>query len=472
MKGIIKRFRIDSRIRIGYGTAFFLLLISYLVTQYGNRELLEQTKRVDQSNKMIINLENLISGMKDAETGFRGYVIMKDESYLAPFNEGVKAVSETFRALLSQTSDNKSQAATLQQVKKLAEERFAILNGGIKYYKNVNFEPNDSLKNFIYRGKTIMDRLRNLVKGMQVQENYMLDRRSEELAIRSSFLYKITGVSLGLALLLFSLGFITYIRENKARRKADQKVSEYQEELEERIKELDKANKELIWMRSLEKFSSTGRIARTIAHEVRNPLTNINLAVDELKSEQEGNGECKTLLLDLISRNGERINHLITQLLDSTKFTELKYEKVSINALLDEALEQAKDRLSLNKVKVVKSYSSDICDVSVDTEKIKIAFLNLIVNAIEAMEPEKGILKLYSKGENNKCIVEVSDNGSGMDAESMSKLFEPYFTSKTNGTGLGLTHTQNIILNHKGNISVESKVGKGTTFTITLDFAD
>jgi len=139
---------------------------------------------------------------------------------------------------------------------------------------------------------------------------------------------------------------------------------------------------------------------------------------------------------------------------------------------MDEAIDLATDRIVLYNISVVKKYSTDICDVSVDREKLKIAFLNIIVNAIEAMEPGKGVLTISTRGENNKCVIEIADNGSGMDRESLGRLFEPYFTSKPKGNGLGLTNTQNIILNHKGTIQAESEKGKGTTFIITLDFAD
>ena len=140
--------------------------------------------------------------------------------------------------------------------------------------------------------------------------------------------------------------------------------------------------------------------------------------------------------------------------------------------MLDESLILASDRIALYNIAVKKNYSSDICDVAVDKEKLKIAFLNIIVNAIEAMEPGKGILSITTRGENNKCVVEIGDNGSGMDKESLGRLFEPYFTSKPKGNGLGLTNTQNIILNHRGTIQADSEKGKGTTFIITLDFVE
>jgi signal transduction histidine kinase len=176
-------------------------------------------------------------------------------------------------------------------------------------------------------------------------------------------------------------------------------------------------------------------------------------------------------MLEMISRNSIRINQLITDLLNSTKFTELVYKKISVNQLLDETLELARDRIVLSNITVVKNYDGSICDIAVDVERIKIAFLNIIVNAIEAMEPGKGVLQLRTTSKEDKCVVTITDNGPGIDAETQSKLFEPYYTTKSKGTGLGLTNTQNIILNHNGHIVLESEKGKGTSFTITLDFA-
>ena len=139
--------------------------------------------------------------------------------------------------------------------------------------------------------------------------------------------------------------------------------------------------------------------------------------------------------------------------------------------MLDDALQLAEDRITLNNIKVVKKYDQNICRISVDKEKIKIAFLNIIVNAIEAMEPGNGMLTVSTYEQYDKCMVEIEDNGSGMDQETLNKLFEPYYSKKAKGTGLGLTNTENIILSHKGAINVESEPGKGTRFIITFDFA-
>src|SRR4030095_5671877 len=161
-----------------------------------------------------------------------------------------------------------------------------------------------------------------------------------------------------------------------------------------------------------------------LAHEVRNPLTNISLAAEQLQELITQNNE-SSMLLDMISRNSIRINQLVSDLLNATKVIELNIRPVSINKILDETLEMAADRLDLSQVKVEKNYATDVCHVVGDEEKIKIAFLNIIVNAIEAMEKSKGILSIRTKNGGDTCIVEIEDNGNGMDEDTLQKLFEP-----------------------------------------------
>ena len=471
MKTIIQKFAIDRHIRVGYGTAFFLLLISYLLTLFVNRQLLQQSKLVDHTNKVIIHLEAMLSSVKDAETGVRGYFITKDGSFLEPYRQGKIILDSMLILVRTETSDNPAQQVRLDTLTNLIQKKFDRLAFAIGNYPKQNFEISDSLRSNAYYDKEIMDTIRSAINAMQGEEQTLLKRRSDELQSHSKTLNAAIFISSILASLLVIYGFLTYTRENVARRKADQKVFEYQEQLKHQIEELDRANKELVQMRSIEKLAATGRIARTIAHEVRNPLTNINLSVEQLKGDMDDNNENAALLLDLILRNSNRINQLITDLLNSTKSASLVYKKISINDLLDETLLLAEDRIKLNNIKVEKNYTKDICDISVDSEKIKIAFLNIIVNAIEAMEPNRGVLKLKTETKKDKCVVSISDNGSGIDQESLSKLFEPYFTSKPKGNGLGLTNTHNIIISHSGYIHVESEVGRGTTFIIILNFS-
>ena len=221
-------------------------------------------------------------------------------------------------------------------------------------------------------------------------------------------------------------------------------------------------------LRSLERFTSTGRVARVIAHEIRNPLTNIDLSASHLENDRLGVEDKKTFL-DIIARNSQRINELINELLSATKFSDLVYEEIRADELLDESLNEAFDRVQLNQIEIEKKYSPEKIWLNVDKARMKIALLNIIVNAIEAMTGGNGKLILETSLVGNHCIIAIQDNGKGMDSETLAKVFDPYFTSKSNGNGLGMTNTQNIILNHKGKIEVFSEEGKGTSFIITLN---
>jgi signal transduction histidine kinase len=118
---------------------------------------------------------------------------------------------------------------------------------------------------------------------------------------------------------------------------------------------------------------------------------------------------------------------------------------------------------------VEKEYLTEGKSVFIDPDKIKIALLNILINAVEAMEPKKGVLRVRNEVRGSKCFISISDNGSGINKENINKLFDPFFTGKGKGIGLGLTTTQSIVLNHKGTIEVESEPGRGTTFIIGLD---
>lgn len=215
----------------------------------------------------------------------------------------------------------------------------------------------------------------------------------------------------------------------------------------------------------LEKMAATGRLVRTLAHEVRNPLTNIHLSVEQLESEFQD--EDAKLFLGIIRRNSQRISDLITELLNNSKPSELAFSKISLHEVLDETLEQAIDRISLKNITLEKMYGDDTL-LNLDRNKIKIAFLNIIINAVEAMEEGNGLLVIKSSIIDNQCFISIKDNGTGISPENMSRLFEPYFTAKNNGIGLGLAATLNIIQSHKATVEVNSELGKGTEFIITF----
>ncbi len=219
-----------------------------------------------------------------------------------------------------------------------------------------------------------------------------------------------------------------------------------------------------------EKLAVTSRLVRMLAHEVRNPLTNVNLSAEQLESELED----KELIfyIDIIKRNCYRINDLITQLLQSSRPNEFTLEKKSLHKVLDETLETAFDRLQLKKVQIEKYYELEDITIPLNVEMLKIAVLNLITNAIEAMEQYKGVLRVTTRKQEQDVQVLIADNGSGISEENMAKIFEPYFTGKKSGMGIGLASTLNIIQSHRGRIDVQSEVGTGTVFILSFPLSD
>jgi len=216
----------------------------------------------------------------------------------------------------------------------------------------------------------------------------------------------------------------------------------------------------------LQKLAITGRLVHTLAHEIRNPLNNISLSISELIEEKKRDDI--EMYLDIIQRNTVRIGGIITELLNSSKPAEIKLKKKSLQEIMDESLASAKDRITLKRIDLSVDYFDEGLHVLCDKEKLKIAFLNIIINAIEAVEEGVGKLCVIIRKEKNESLVMIRDNGCGISSENLSHLFEPYFTSKRNGMGLGLASTLNILQSHHASIDVQSRVDEGTTFTVTF----
>ena len=215
-----------------------------------------------------------------------------------------------------------------------------------------------------------------------------------------------------------------------------------------------------------EKMAVTGRLVRMLAHEVRNPLTNVNLSAEQL--EMELVDEEQKFYTQIIKRNCNRINDLISQLLQPSSSADIDLIESSVHHVLDEAIATAYDRVKLKRIQIITNYTDDHLSIPLDLVSLQMAFLNLITNAIEAMEEDKGVLRITTRNLGDSFQVLFADNGSGITEENMDKIFEPYFTAKNNGMGIGLATTMSIIHAHHGRIDVQSEVGAGTTFTVSF----
>ncbi|MGC3943403.1 MAG: ATP-binding protein [Chryseolinea sp.] len=220
-----------------------------------------------------------------------------------------------------------------------------------------------------------------------------------------------------------------------------------------------------------ERLSLTGRLARTIAHEVRNPLTNLSLALDQLRREVPEGGEAGQLYADIIERNANRIEQLVGEMLRSSKPRELNLQLSAVNELVDETIKLAIDRINLNQIRLVTDVQPELPKILVDPEKIHVALLNIIINATEAMT-EKGELQVGAFKKGRVITIAISDNGRGIENEDLGRVFDPFYTSKQSGMGLGLTSTKNILNSHCATIDIESMPGQGTTVSVHFTVAE
>jgi len=256
-------------------------------------------------------------------------------------------------------------------------------------------------------------------------------------------------------------------RDITERRKLQQNLMELNENLEKKVmkktQELRKVQYQLI---QSEKLSIIGELVTGVAHEVRNPLATISLIVQHLESKYADNYQIEKL--QSIRRNINHIDKIVSGLLNFSHPPRSNFDYHNINEII-ERLEPILKHFLPENIKIIKKYDSKLPQGWFDSDCLEQVFLNLISNAIRAMKYGGELYITTSFDSTRKgIIIKFEDTGVGIPEGNLKKIFNPFFTTYKEGTGLGLSICQNIIKEHKGNISVESKLGKRTIFTIFL----
>ena len=247
-----------------------------------------------------------------------------------------------------------------------------------------------------------------------------------------------------------------------------QELKAFSQQMEEKIQkttaDLRKTEAQLI--RS-EKLAALGQLAAGIAHEIRNPLTSINILIHSL-TENLPSENSRWEDLKVIEEEILRINEIVDQFLRFAKPASPLFEKVDLIPIFEETLQLLRPQLERGKISVQKEFGS-LPSITVDKEQMKQVILNLLMNAIQAM-PKGGRLSLAGRASRDGHWIEllIQDSGIGILLQDMDKLFNPFFSTKEGGIGLGLSIAHRIIDQHHGKIEVESNPGKGTLFTLSI----
>ncbi len=225
------------------------------------------------------------------------------------------------------------------------------------------------------------------------------------------------------------------------------------------------------YMRRADRLASLGTLTAGLAHEIRNPLVAIK-TLTQLLPERIDDEEFRTQFLQIASGEVDRISSLVNELLDFARPSEPKLEAEDINAILDGMILLVSTETKKKQINIIKNYASDLSSVQIDREQIKQVFLNILLNAIDATQENGKILvktrPFVKPGGEPYVQIEFTDTGKGIPEEYLEDIFNPFFTTKSTGSGLGLSISNQIIQDHRGYIDVESQLGKGSSFFINL----
>ena len=240
--------------------------------------------------------------------------------------------------------------------------------------------------------------------------------------------------------------------------------------------ELEKSKELEDQLREAEKSAVIGRLGSAIAHEIRNPLNFINLTLDHLRSKFQPENEEKvaafTKLIGQVKSEVARINQQISDFLNYSRPAKANLQPLDARKVVEDSLRLVEAQASENEIRIAVVEHENVPKILADPDFLRSVFNNLFINAVQAIGHEGGNMNVKISPDNGFVRFDISDTGSGIPSQNLSKIFEPYFSTKETGTGLGLAIVHKIVDVHNGTISVESKEGEGTKFTVKLPKAD
>jgi signal transduction histidine kinase len=254
------------------------------------------------------------------------------------------------------------------------------------------------------------------------------------------------------------VNFISTQHDITERKRAEAKLSEYSAHLEQLVEERTQR------LRTAERLAAIGELAAIVGHDLRNPLTGIATATYNVEKHLGKRIDRETKeMLEIIEQDIHYSDKIVSDLLEYARETHLELAEASVKSITKDALTRVK---LPRRTRVVDSTQNEP-KILVDVDKMRRVFENLIKNAVEAMS-KGGTLRIASKKTNGNLEIVFADTGEGMTGEVMEKIWSPLFTTKAKGIGLGLPIAKRLVEAHEGSITAMSKLGKGSSFTVTL----
>lgn len=219
-------------------------------------------------------------------------------------------------------------------------------------------------------------------------------------------------------------------------------------------------------LRRAEKLSTMGEMAAVLAHEIRNPLGSIRGTAEILRDDYKP-GDPKYEFIEIQIRETERLNRVVEDFLRMARPQPAEMGRCSLREELETIVTLTAKDAREREIKLTLEPPADALAIKADGEKLRQAFLNIVINALQAT-PAGGTVTIATRKRDSMYEIRFNDNGPGIDADTLARIFEPFYTTKPDGTGLGLAITKKIIEGHGGALEVESEAGKGTMVVVRL----
>jgi signal transduction histidine kinase len=425
---------------IVFALTLALLIASAGLSYYNTRQLVDADGKVDHTHRVISLLEAVLSTLKDAETGQRGFIITQEDPYLQPYHQAVVRVHDELNGLKDLTSDNPAQQKRLALLEEKVNAKLDELYRTITDLKRTrDFKAaQDEVRTG--KGKAQMDAVRQVVGDMRQVERDLLQQRAEEsvhsyrTAILSNLL---TGF---LAVALISYVFYLIRRYAALQQRAAQRA---------------------------EHLAVLGKLLAGVAHEIRNPLAGIRSTVQLWERLPDASRSPESI--HAVVQGVDRLNEIVSRLLLFARMGDNdEAQPVSANSMLAETLNLLEAQAASQAVVIDRDLDPNLPTVCGSGTALRQVFLNLATNALQAM-PQGGQLCCQTCYEPQKRTVRIrfTDNGPGIPREVRNRLFEPFFTTRPDGTGLGLAICQELVHQNGGKLEFEDG-GPGATFVVVL----
>jgi len=443
----------------------FTLFLSLIISKQSRNVMLDQSEAYS-----LLLAENLNQQV------FRGFVLPTVVRYGKIALSNPEQFQRLDRIIRNATASMKMEAVTIYDSNvniisySTNDEYVGKKNmGGIEYEKALKGEPNSQIVSsgtflsFLPGTRDVSFRMKTFIPFRQVHEDASAEgqimgvieitqdlSREYEAIIRLQ--WRIILVSSIVMAILFLVLLVIVSRAGKI---MGQRVRE-RLSLEEKLSEA-------------QRLAHLGTMVATVSHEIKSPLGIVRSTAEILMKRLEKVAPGNEHLAEIIISETTRLNNIVLEFLDFARPQKPKLSPVDINRSIGQALQFMEPKFIEKDIAIQTNLDPGLRKLSIDPDMFYRALLNLLVNGTQAM-PDGGVLRVRTGivDSENSVFISIQDNGIGMNEDTMSQIFKPFFTDKNKGTGLGLAITKSIIEKHQGTLSVESKEGKGSTFTIIL----